>query len=197
MGKEQFSIYQSAYYVDKSTHTFADVLTAYGLAYIIDKIVRSAGQKIGIHVQDDGPYYTIALNKPLQQEWVEKCQYFTAIPLIVTTDKKGNKQPLASPPMRYIDYKIEEENNSRYFKWREQISTEVRKLGYLSDLLNQVESLAPLPEWQIYNKVNRLYAAIAYNKMVMAWYEGRICFSEMLITILKTFLSSLNLTMAH
>lgn len=192
MAEKENSIYQKIYYVDKSTNTFADILTAYGLAHIIDKIVRSVGQRIGIRVRDDGPYYTIDLNKPLQQEWVEKCQYFTAIPLIVTTDKKGNKQPLASPPMRYIDYKIEEENNSRYFKWREQISTEVRKLGYLSDLLNQVESLAPLPEWQIYNKVNRLFAVIAYDKMVMAWHEGRICFSEMLETILKTFWSSPN-----
>ncbi|MBI1878238.1 MAG: hypothetical protein HYR94_08435, partial [Chloroflexi bacterium] len=58
-------MYQQTYFVDKSTHTFADVLAAFGLATLLSRIVEDAGEEIDVRIRDDGSYYAIALDRSL------------------------------------------------------------------------------------------------------------------------------------
>jgi hypothetical protein len=184
-------MYQSTYYVDKTTDTFADVLLAYGVASLLERIVQA---KVGIktvRVQDAGSVYAIALEDPIK-EGFEEIEWFCDLPFIQTGKKK--ESPRGWPGL-LVDYDAEKERRSAYFAAREKLSKEARRPGATVDEfpeLAAVEALAPRADWEILAQINQMQALSAYSKVLTAWYECRVCFADVLRLLLALFATTPN-----
>ena len=89
-------MYQSTDYVDKTTDTFADVLLAYGVAALLERLLQaSVGQKT-VRVRDAGGVYAIALEDPME-EGFEDLDWFCDLPRS-TRCKLSPPTPRCSPP---------------------------------------------------------------------------------------------------
>jgi hypothetical protein len=186
-------VYQETYYIDKSSQTFADVLAAYGLATLLSRIIQEADREIDIRIRDDGSYYVIALDKPLEVAWVEQCHYFSEAPLIATAKMlKGKEVPEG---IWAVDYEAERESNSLYYEGLRQLPAEARRPGASADQYPELEAVLrhkPRPDWAILAQVNQMSAISAYNGMVTAWYESKDYFAEQFKLILMMCASSPN-----
>ena len=179
-------MYQEAYYIDKSSQTFADVLTAYGLAILLNRVTQEADQEIDIHIRDDGSTYAIALDKPLEAAWVEQCRYFSEVPFIATA--KMLKAGQVPEGIWAVDYEAERESNNLYYEGLKQLPAEARRPGASADQYPELEAVLrhkPRPDWAILAQVNQMSAISAYNSIVTAWYESKDCFAEQFKLILK------------
>jgi hypothetical protein len=184
-------MYQKTYYIDKSTHTFADVLVAYGLATLLNHMIKDAGQDPDIRLRDGGPYYAIELGKPIEQAWVENCAYFTVIPLI----KTAKMQKINEAGLEIVDYEAERERNALYFEGLKQLPPAARRPGASPDEYPELEAVLqnkPRPDWAILAQVNQMSAISAYNGMVLAWAEARASFAGHLKLILAMCAGSPN-----
>ena len=76
-------MYQATYFVDKTTDTFADTLLAYGVAALLDKLLRDNGGAATVRVRDAGSVFAIALERPIQSGF-ENVDWFCDLPLIET-----------------------------------------------------------------------------------------------------------------
>ena len=179
-------MYQEAYYIDKSSQTFADVLTAYGLAILLNRVTQEADQEIDIRIRDDGSTYAIALDKPLEAAWVEQCRYFSEVPFIATA--KMLKAGQVPEGIWAVDYEAERESNNLYYEGLKQLPAEARRPGASADQYPELEAVLrhkPRPDWAILAQVNQMSAISAYNSIVTAWYESKDCFAGQFKLILK------------
>lgn len=81
-------MYQSTYFVDKSTDTFADILLAYGVASLLERLVQENTGEAVVRVQDAGSVYAITLENPIEKGF-EAIAWFCDLPFI----QAGKKQP--------------------------------------------------------------------------------------------------------
>jgi hypothetical protein len=77
-------VYQSTYFVDKSSNTFADNLAAFGLAFVVNTIASGLAK---VRLEDQGFAFAVVCEPGLRQDWVEGCQPFVGAPFLVTYDK--------------------------------------------------------------------------------------------------------------
>jgi hypothetical protein len=186
-------MYQQTYYVDKSTYTFADVLAAYGLGRLLSRIIEDTEEDVEVRIRDDGSYYAISLNRPLEKAWVARCRYFNEVPFILTAKMK--KAGAVPEGVTVVDYEAQRENNTLYYEGRRQLPPEARRPGASPDQYPELRAVLdhkPRLDWGIIAQVNQMSAISAYNGMVMAWAEGRSCFVEHLDLILQMFVTSPN-----
>jgi hypothetical protein len=92
-------MYQSTYYVDKTTDTFADVLLAYGVASLVERLLQANGGQRTARVQDAGSVYAIGLEDPIE-EGFEDLDWFCDLPFIHT----HSKRPPEGWPGMVVDY---------------------------------------------------------------------------------------------
>jgi hypothetical protein len=76
-------MYQSTYYVDKTTDTFADVLLAYGVAALLERLLQANVGQTTLRVRDIGGVYAIALEDPIE-EGFEELDWFCDLPFMST-----------------------------------------------------------------------------------------------------------------
>jgi len=100
-------MYQSTYYVDKTTGTFADVLLAYGVASLLERLLQENVGQATVRVRDAGSAYVIALENPMG-EGFEEIAWFCDLPFIQT----GRKGPPDGWPSEVVDYNAERERRS-------------------------------------------------------------------------------------
>ncbi|MBW2137909.1 MAG: hypothetical protein JRH06_10170, partial [Deltaproteobacteria bacterium] len=183
-------MYQSTYYVDKTTDTFADVLLAYGVASLLERLLQGNVGQATVRVQDAGSVYAIALEDPVA-EGFEAMAWFCDLPFIQT----GKKGPPDGWPGEVVDYKAERERRSEYFAGRDKLSKEARRPGATVDEfpdLAAVRALAPRPDWEIIAGVNQMRAMDAYSKVLSAWFECRTCFPGLVRLLLSLFATTPN-----
>lgn len=183
-------MYQSTYYVDKTTDTFADVLLAYGVASLLERLLQANIGEVTVRVRDAGSVYTIALEEPIE-EGFEEIGWFCDLPFIRT----GKKNPPDGWPGEVVDYAAERERRSEYFAAREKLSKEARRPGATVDEfpeLAAVNALAPRPDWDILAQINQMGAITAYSRVLTAWYECRVCFADLLRLLLALFAATPN-----
>lgn len=188
-------MYQSTYFVDKSTNTFADSLLAYGLATVLRTIFPD-GKEPDVRIKDEGIYYAINLEEPIQANWVENAQYFHNGVNFILTDKM-KKRGITPGISNITDYETHKKRRADYFEARKKLPKEARRPGATVDEfpeLQAVLNLEPHPYWDIWAQVNQMSAISAYNGMVLAWAETRDCFPDMLKIILKLFAQTPNNT---
>jgi len=180
-------MYQHIYFVDKSTATPADPLAVYGLATILRNIIPDDIEP-DIYIKDDGPYYSVVLSEPIQPKWVDQASYFDNGVEFILTDKMKKSGEYPKELTNLIEYETHKQRRTEYFEARKSLPKAALRPGATVDehpILATVQSLAPHPNWEIWAQVNQMSAITAYNGMVLAWHESRICFAEVLKLILK------------
>lgn len=181
---------QSVFYVDKSTNTFADVLLAYGVAALLDRLLRdNVGQRT-VRVQDAGSVYAIELESPIYEDYVD-VDWFCDVPFLAVARKTSP----AGWPAEVFDYDAEKERRSQYFEARKQLSPEARRRGATVDEfpeLAQVHALTPRPDYDIMAQINQMSGIYAYSDLLSTWYACREVFAELLSIALTLFATTPN-----
>ncbi len=194
-------MYQKIYYMDKSTQTLADELAGYGLATLFSHIVKKipAMQESDIFLRDEGNCYAVVLSQPLQANWIEQQKFFSLVPYIQKAEKeakedgKAKAKKVALPDeLKKVEYEVERLKKEKWFEARKQLPKAAlrptaRRDQYpeLEAFYQQYEHEQPHPDLDIWATVNQMSAITTYNGMVLAWYETRICFPELLKIILQ------------
>ncbi len=175
----------TTYYVPKRTGTYADVLEAYGLAVLLDAILRrmKGGQgswRIGL--EDAGPHYQVHLSEPISQEWLAQATYFRPpLPCIL---RRADEEPPEGVDCRNVDEtwaRVRAYNQQRQLLQGEGIRG--------TELEQQLRDLEPPPDWQtvVFLGDGRMQAVKIYNRIVMQWTKTRPIFGETLATILALY----------
>jgi len=181
-------MYQSSYYVNKQTGTFADTLAAYGLATLLDGVLESGvGPQSGkeVRLYDRGPYYEVKVSPDLQEQWVGTCRYFAPASYILTAKNKA-KTPQG---ISVFDYEDNKQRNNNYWEMRKKLKGEADSKAALDDnpALAALAALKPSPDWPVYAIVNQMSAITAYNEAMIRWHQGRDLFPDMLRLVLRLF----------
>ena len=72
---------QSVFYVDKTTDTFADVLLTYGVAALLDCLLRDNVGEQTVRVKDAGSVYAIDLETPIREQYTD-IAWFCDVPFL-------------------------------------------------------------------------------------------------------------------
>ncbi len=181
-------MYQSSYFIDKSTHTLADNLAAFGLAYVINAI---ADGRAAVRIEDRGYCFAISCEPALQAEWVEQREFFVGAPFLITQDSKTQAKMLKGvtidvknlPEVGAIvaDYEAEKRNNEAFFNWLKALPAEDKKKAVRGDL---TAPITPHPDWEIFRVVNPA-SLQGYNSLIAEWWRGREAFAILLGVLLK------------
>lgn len=91
-------MYQQTYYVPKNSGTLADPLVAYGLATLLDAIVRANTRSYSSHITiEDQGSYVLHLKQPIQEEWLTKRLPTLAWPVLRTPKPKDESKAATKP----------------------------------------------------------------------------------------------------
>jgi hypothetical protein len=181
---------QSTFYVDKTTDTFADVLLAYGVAALLDRLLRDNVGKRKVRVKDAGSVYAIELETPIRDDHAD-IPWFCDLPFL----EAGRKKPPEDWPARVVDYNEERDRRSRYFDARKQLPKEARRPGATVDEfpeLAEVHALEPRPDYDILAQIYQLSGIYAYSHVLNNWFKCRGCFSQLLQLMLDLFATTPN-----
>jgi len=188
-------LYQSTYFIEKSTNTFADNLAAFGLAFVINAI---ADGRAKVRMEDKGYAFAVICEPPIQQEWVENRKFFVGAPLLVTVDSKATKsqgkvvKTLKGPKLDLtklpqsdgniiVDYQTEKQNKDDFFAWVKTLSDDDKKKWH-SGMIQP--SSSPHPNWEVFRAINP-GALESYNKSVGVWWQAQDVFSDLLKILLE------------
>jgi len=93
--QKEAHLYQSTYFIEKSTNTFADNLAAFGLAFILAGIVDGRSQVLMCNV---GPTYSITCEPGIWEEWIATCNFCAGAPFLVTVDRRTQQKMVKGTP---------------------------------------------------------------------------------------------------
>lgn len=181
----------SIYYVEKVSGTFADNLVALGLAEVLNRI---AEQRAHIWLEDGGSIFLVHCEPALQPEWVDHSDFFTALPFLITYDRKLQKKVIKGTTLSVntvaegdgrVDYEAEKANNETYFAWLRALPDADRRLAVRGELRGPA---GPHPDWDLFRAVNPA-ALQAYNSLLAEWWQARPVFGELLRLLLRLFSS--------
>jgi hypothetical protein len=181
---------QSEYYVDRTTDTFADALLAYGVAALLDHLLRDNVGQQDVRVKDVGSVYSIQLGAPVREGY-EDVPWFCDLPFL----EAGGHEPPGFWPAEVVDYDAERDRRSEYFEARKQLSKEARRPGATVDEfpeLSKVQALTPRPDYDILAQIYQMSAIYAYGHVLDNWFKCRDCFPQLLRLTLNLFADSPN-----
>jgi hypothetical protein len=181
---------RSQFYVDKTTDTFADVLLAYGVAALLDRLLQDNVGQRSVRVRDAGSVYVIELETPIRKGYVD-VSWFCDLPFL----EAGRKKPPEEWSAAVVDYDKERERRAQYFEAREQLPSEAKRPGATVDefpALTTVENLKPRPDYDILAQINQMSAIYGYSAVLKNWFACRECFPELLRIVLDLFATTPN-----
>lgn len=164
------------FYIDKTSQTFADILTAFGLARIVDELLReqTKGGR-NVLIQDKGPYYQLTCTPALEQKTVEAHQEVFPLKAIATA-KNRDKLPADLPSYLTVEYEQERERVNLFFA--------ARKAGGNSSTLPE----RPHPHWDIFKAINAPGGPlIGYNSLALDWWTIRQAHPQVLLLLLDLY----------
>lgn len=182
-------MYQSIYFIDKSSNTFADNLAAFGLAFVLTGI---ANQRAQISLEDGGSVFVVKCKPEIKPQWVEKCKFFAGAPFLITYDKKAGKKVVKGTALRLkdlpeaggntvADYEAAKQDNTTFFDWLKGLPPEEKKLAVRGELRAPA---TPHPDWDLFRAINPA-ALQGYNALVAEWWRGQKAFPELLKIVLQ------------
>ena len=184
---------RSQFHVDKSTHTFADALVAFGLATLLEAIIDQRGGSV--RMQDQGGYYQLTCEPGIKDDWLAR---FANTPLILTpvvrTFKNKDKLPADLPPQAVIDYEAVRDQRNLYWEARKNLPAEARKaLARGEQDHPAIASLpgTPDPDWDVYRALNPA-GLIGYNSLMVQWWQARSSLPQLLDLLLHMMSSTPN-----
>ena len=125
---------QSEFYVDKTSHTFADALAAFGLARVVKELQSRANGSGAVHLEDRGGYYLITGDPPIDEAWLEQERvtgdpFFLGAPLIRTQKNRGSI-PEDMLPAFLVDYEEVRDQRNAFFEALDKLPKEARQAQY-------------------------------------------------------------------
>lgn len=188
-------MFQTEYFIDKATNTFADNLAAFGLAFVLNAVANLPGEpgRARIRLEDRGFAFAIVCNPSLRPEWVKERDFFVGAPFLVTWDRKsarkmvkGTKLTLADLEGRggetLVDYEAEKQKNQAYFEWLRGIKDAGdRRRAVRGELQGPP---GPRADWDVFRAINP-GALQSYNSLMAAWWQGREAFPHLLQVLLQ------------
>ncbi len=174
---------RTTYYVPKHTGTYADALTAFGLAVLLDNIFVHAPMDVpfprDIEIADAGGHYEIRTNRPIPQDWLEALPFFQS-PAPFLSSRKVQDIP-NDTPSRDVDKTWDIVRS--YAEQRRALYDQGVK-G--TDIEKQLEDQEPPHDWQVVAFLGdwRMQAQKVYNRFVAAWVNTRPHFANHLEVIL-------------
>lgn len=173
-------MYQDVYYMDKRTGTLADVLSAWGLAGLLHRLLHGAGAPGEVTLRDAGPCYAVELPRPVEEAWLDRNIYFDLFPYLDSGRAKG--MPADMHPV--VDYQAERERVNTYFEMRRKLRSELRGAPDDHPAIQALDQHKPRPDWPIWSSLWPMKAVDVHNKLAAWWFEGRRCAGELLRIIL-------------
>jgi len=178
---------QDTYFVPQRTGTYADVLLAYGLAAILDRLVgltRGEFNKPRMTIVDAGPYYEIRLSEPVEAGWVPDGLFFRSPAPFLTNRRTSADDVPPDTHTRDVDAtweQVQAYQASRSALWGEGVRG--------SDLEGQLRDQEPPGDWTVVAFLGdgRMQALDAYNRIVAGWARSRDRVAEHIRTILRLF----------
>jgi hypothetical protein len=162
-------------YVDKATGTFADQLTAFGLATVARDVLRRVhdDRRLSVTIRDQGAYYTLALDAPLDNGALAAfVGPYMPITVLVTA-KNAEGMPEHLPEMGKVLYEQERDRRAEYFRVLGSLSKEGQRAavtGQEHPETEQLRGLSPHPNWDIFRAINPA-ALPGYNKLALQWWQ--------------------------
>lgn len=162
-------------YVDKRTGTFADQLTAFGLARLAQDVLRRVhdDRELTVTLRDRGPYYELALDAPLDDATLDRFEGGYMPIKALVTKKRESKLPAEMNRAYCVFYEAERDRRAAYFEQRNNLSSEAKeaqKKGVEHPELLQLRENEPHPDWDIFRAINPA-ALLGYNKLVLQWWQ--------------------------
>ncbi len=180
-------MFQSTYFIDKSSNTFADNLAAFGLAFVVHTI---ADGRARVRLEDRGMAFAVVCEPALRQEWVADCGFFIGAPFLITWGKKAGRKVVKGTSLEpadlpggeiVVDYEAEKQKNQAYFDWRRALSSEDKRRVANHEIQGPE---GPRSDWDIFLAINS-GALEAYNSMQAEWWQAREAFPELLQVLLS------------
>ncbi|RME33768.1 MAG: hypothetical protein D6793_09315 [Thermoflexia bacterium] len=180
-------MFQDTYFVPKRTGTYADVLLAYGLATVLDRLAAQAQSGYArprITIADAGPSYEIRLSEPARKEWVRDDLFFRSPAPFLTNRKTRPEEVPLDTDTRDVDgtwEQVRAYQQSRSALWDEGVRG--------SDLEGQLRDQEPPDDWTTVAFVGdwRMQAMDIYNRIVAQWAKNRGLTAQYVRTILQRF----------
>lgn len=173
-------MYQSEYYVLKTSGTYAETLEAYGLAKILNNIFQKNGIKNQkIIINDEGGYFKVYSKISVTEAMVNNTPYFEVFPYIkIKTDNTDTTS------IWIIDYKREKEVRDSFRKWKTEVLYKTKK-SKRKGMLNEYEN-KPHFDFDIFSKI-QVNSLSGYLKVFNNVYKNRQYFTEILKEILLLY----------
>jgi hypothetical protein len=181
---------RSTFYVDKTTDTFADVLLAYGVAALIDRLLRDHVGQRTVQVKDAGSVYAIELESPIREGYADVA-WFCDLPFL----EAGRKKPPEGWLAPVFDYNAVRDRRGEYFEARKQLSPEARRPGATVNEfpeLSTVNALKPPSDYDIMAQIYQMSSIYAYSDVLQNWFACREVFSDLLRIALRLFATTPN-----
>jgi hypothetical protein len=181
-------LYQSTYYIEKSSQTFADNLAAFGMTFVLNVIANGRAR---VRLEDVGNAFALVCEPELQKKWVIETRFQSGAPFLVTVDSKTRQKMVKGTDFSLdglpiggdvvVDYETEKGDNAQFHEWRKSLTKNERK-EWMSGALNP--PITPHRDWDLFRAVNPAYLR-GYNRLVGEWWRGRDAFPEMLEVLLQ------------
>ena len=188
-------MFQTEYFVDKSSNTFADNLAAFGLAFVLNTVANPEGQpkRAQVRLEDRGFAFVVTCDPPLRPEWVKKQGFFVGAPFLVTWDRKSAQKMVKGTALTpanlegyggevMVDYEAEKQKNQVYFEWLRGLRNAKDKRRAVRGELQGPDS--PRMDWNVFRAINP-GALQSYNSLMAAWWQGQETFPELLQVLLQ------------
>ena len=144
------------FYIDKNNHTFADALTTFGLATLLDDLLHKQDGRAGtISITDQGAYYLLTCAPALQQATLLSLTVPLMLANFIRTPKNADKLPAGSENYSY-DYETEKEAVNVYYA---QLQAGVSR-----------DELTRPQHWDILRAINPA-ALPGYNGLLANWWQ--------------------------
>jgi hypothetical protein len=180
-------MYQSHYYLEKSSNTSADNLATFGLAFVLHTI---ADGRARVRIEDGGAYFQIVCEPAIESSWVENTSFFVGAPFLATFVKKVGGKAIKGADVAFadlpiestivVDYEAEREENTQYFAWIKSLSPKERGQVMRGEM---VGPRPPHPDWDIFRAINPA-GLQAYNAPMAQWWKARDHFPQLLRIVL-------------
>jgi hypothetical protein len=179
-------MYQTTYYVDKSTATPADTLVAHGVASLLMELAERVEVSLRASVQDAGGYYKVELSQPVSEEWLHS--KMEPLPYLAAGKYSGSAPTDAK---EIYPYEQEKERRATYFELRKQMRA-AKATADDPEWAERLHMYTPDPGYDFFVKVNQMSAIIGYNALVEQWLANGAATRDQLELLLELFSTTPN-----
>jgi hypothetical protein len=183
-------------FIDKSSGTFADPLLAYGLAVVVNDVLKRTGERgqPSVRLNDHGAYYRLDCTSALDGARLAMVPTPYMPTQVIRTHKNAAKLPLDLPPQTIADYEAERDKRTEFFEICNSLPKEAQVAlarGEYHPALAALRGQEPHEHWDVFRAINPS-ALIGYNKLMSQWWAIQESLSQVLVLLRDLFAQTPN-----